>query len=123
MTEQPCYAFHSCCSLLTGEIFDSLAFQGVLNQASQVRSKSQQWAHTLSVAGLLLQQLPSARLHTTGAGLFQCIDDLWPQLILPGLGHAVAAVRSVGSNNNNNDDKNNNNNNNNNSAFRLMMVR
>lgn len=80
-------------SLLAGEPLESLTFQGVLDQASQVRSKNQQWAHTLRVAGLLLQQLPSARLHTSGAGLFQCIEDLWPQLILPGLSHAVAAVR------------------------------
>ena len=80
-------------SSLTGEAPVSSTFQGVLDQASQVRSKNQHWAHTLRAAGLLLQQLPSARLHTTGAGLFQCIEDLWPQLILPGLGHAVAAVR------------------------------
>ena len=79
--------------LLTGEAPDSLTFQGVLDQASQVRSKNQQWAHTLRLAGLLLQQLPSARLHTTGAGQFQCVEDLWPQLILPGLSHSVAAVR------------------------------
>lgn len=78
---------------ITGDDPDDLNFQGMLEQASQVRSKNQQWAHTLRVAGLLLQQLPSARLRTTGAGLFRCIEDLWPHLIVPGLSHAVAAVR------------------------------
>ena len=71
------------------------AFTSVLHQASQVRIQNQQWVHCLKVAGLLLQQLLSGRLHTTGAGQFCCVEDLWPFLILPGLGHAVAAVRHV----------------------------
>ncbi|KAL3162050.1 hypothetical protein ABBQ38_009116 [Trebouxia sp. C0009 RCD-2024] len=78
---------------MTGDSSGGVTFQSVLDQASQVRSKNQQWAHTLRVAGLLLQQVPSARLRTAGAGRFQCIEDLWPQLILPGLTHAVASVR------------------------------
>ena len=72
-----------------------MSFQTVLDQASHVRSQNQHWAHTLRVAGLLLQHLPSARLHTAGARQFRCVEDLWPHLILPGLGHAVAAVRSI----------------------------
>lgn len=78
---------------VAGDSSGGVTFQSVLDQASQVRSKNQQWAHTLRVAGLLLQQVPSARLRTAGAGRFQCIEDLWPQLILPGLTHAVASVR------------------------------
>ncbi|DBA76941.1 TPA: hypothetical protein ACH3X1_009536 [Trebouxia sp. C0004] len=77
----------------TGEDNESESFQSVLHQASHVRTQNQHWIHCLKVAGLLLQQLPSATLHITGAGKFTCIEDLWPQLILPGLSHAVAAVR------------------------------
>ncbi len=77
----------------SGEDTEQESFQSVLHQASHVRTQNQHWIHCLKVAGLLLQQLPSARLHTTGAGQFGCVEDLWPQLILPGLGHAVAAVR------------------------------
>jgi hypothetical protein len=79
--------------LISGEDNENESFQSVLHQASHVRTQNQHWIHCLKVAGLLLQQLPSARLHTTGAGQFGCIEDLWPQLIMPGLGHAVAAVR------------------------------
>lgn len=82
-----------CFCLLSGENTESESFQNTLRQASQVRSQNQGWVHCLKVAGLLLQQLPSARLLTTRAGQFGCIEDLWPQLILPGLGHAVSAVR------------------------------
>lgn len=69
------------------------SFQDVLHQASHVRQQNQQWAHCLKVASLLLQQLPSARLHTVGAGCFQSIEDVWQCLIRPGLCHAVTAVR------------------------------
>ncbi len=79
--------------LISGKDSEQESFQSVLHQASHVRTQNQHWIHCLKVAGLLLQQLPSARLHTTGAGQFGCIEDLWPQLIMPGLGHAVAAVR------------------------------
>ena len=78
-----------------GDTSANMSFQTVLDQASQVRSQNQHWAHTLRVAGLLIQQLPSARLHPGGAGQFRCVEDLWPLLILPGLGHTVAAVRSM----------------------------
>ncbi len=79
--------------MLSGGDKGNGSFQQVLDQASQVRHQNQHWAHCLKISGLLLQQLPSARVHTTGAGQFGCVDDLWPQLILPGLGHVVAAVR------------------------------
>ena len=79
--------------LTSGEDGEHESFQSVLHQASHVRTQNEHWVHCLKVAGLLLQQLPSARLHTTGAGQFGCIEDLWPQLIMPGLGHTMAAVR------------------------------
>lgn len=79
--------------LVSGEDNEQESFQSVLHQASHVRTQNQHWKHCLKVAGLLLQQLPSARLRTTGAGQFGCIEDMWSQLIMPGLGHAVAAVR------------------------------
>ena len=72
---------------------DTDTFNAILHQASAVRGQNAHWVHCLKVAGLLLQQLPSARLRTIGAGQFGCVEDLWPLLIMPGLGHAVAAVR------------------------------
>ena len=69
------------------------SFQAVLHTASNVRQQNQHWSHCLKVASLMLHHLPTARLQTTGAGWFRSIEDIWQRLILPGLGHAVAAVR------------------------------
>ena len=88
-----CVRVYSQSKLISGGDTEQESFQSVLHQASHVRTQNQHWIQCLKVASLLLRQLPAARLYTTGAGQFGCIEDLWPQLIMPGLGHAVAAVR------------------------------